>query len=110
MRKSPNIEQQTIKKQRIMKYYLASIKRTSKKDKFITFWCDNDCGYTYIFELFGDYSAIEPGYHDSEDTKPIPVEVVMNIKTFNSTEHCFVVLNTEANRKILGITLNKETE
>jgi len=47
-----------------MSYYVISLKHTGKKDKYVTLWRDNDCGYCWPIEWAGEYKRIEDGYHN----------------------------------------------
>lgn len=63
------------------RYFIASIKHTSKDDEHITWWGPNGCGYTPVVgERIGEYDAIEAGrLNDGCDTLAVPVDVVKGL-------------------------------
>lgn len=55
------------------KYYIISLKHTSKQEKWITLWRPNNAGYCYAKKDAGIYQEIEDGYHNHEGDS-LPVE------------------------------------
>lgn len=54
-------------------YYIACFKRP---DGYQTWWQANDAGYTSDLEQAGVYPTFRPGYHDTDDTVPVPVSFI----------------------------------
>lgn len=57
-------------------YYIISLKHTAKEDNQITFWRENNAGYSMFKEGAGVYESYEVGYHDSEANIPVLVSEV----------------------------------
>lgn len=55
-------------------YYIACFK--GREIGYQLWWCSNNAGYTNDLEQAGVYPTFKPGYHDSEDTVPVPVAFV----------------------------------
>lgn len=88
-----------------MKYYKLSVKRTDKKDKYITFWRANNAGYCWWLEWAGEYD--EPGSeYELHFVKHVSVDdVTPLIETITNADGTFkVVKNMAKNRKALGVT------
>jgi len=45
-----------------------------KRERYITLWRANNCGYCYSKDFAGKYETPELGYHDSDTNTPIKVE------------------------------------
>lgn len=58
-----------------MKKYILSLKHTHKTDSFFTLWRPNNAGYCVSLEAAGLYTEIKNGYHDSDCSMPIDIEV-----------------------------------
>lgn len=58
------------------KYYIVSLKHTSKGDTALTFWCANGCGYTYHRDRAGLYSLDELKGSVSNDNVAVEKEKV----------------------------------
>lgn len=53
-------------------YIIISLKHTQRRDKFITLWRPNNCGYCFGLSDCGLYTEIIDGYHDDKyDSMPI---------------------------------------
>ena len=85
-----------------MKYVLFSLKHTRAKDEYLCFWRANNAGYTECVDVVGIYETIEKGYHDSDTTKPIEMNVFQSLET-EISDGCIKVLNNEKNLQIIGI-------
>lgn len=57
-------------------YYIVSLKHTAKEDKQITFWRENNAGYSMFKEGAGIYESYKSGYHDSDANIPVLVDEV----------------------------------
>ena len=57
-------------------YYIISLKHTAKEDNQITFWRENNAGYSMFKEGAGIYENYQEGYHDSEANMPVLVDEV----------------------------------
>lgn len=92
-----------------MSYILVSMKHTHKKDKFITFWQANDCGYTIFNDQFGKYEEIREGYHNSEHTLPVEVDKIKPLLEMwlDGPAWRMVVYNNRSNWEALGLKLTK---
>lgn len=55
-------------------YYIACFK--GREIGYQLWWCSNNAGYTNDLEQAGVYPTFQPGYHDTEDTVPVPVSFV----------------------------------
>lgn len=66
-------------------YYLISLCHTQKNEEYITLWRPNNSGYCFSKEMAGIYPKTLKGYHDSETTMPITIEVAE--KLFVTAEH-----------------------
>ena len=53
-------------------FYLASFKHKDRGGAMM-WWGPGNAGYTIDIEQAGIYTEITPGYHDSDDTVPVPV-------------------------------------
>lgn len=86
-------------------YYLLSLKHTEEDDDYMTFWKPNNGGYALTKKNFGIYEEIEKGYHDSDSTKPIPIELVNDLakSILHENKECFVIRNTFSNHRRLGV-------
>ena len=59
-------------------YYLASFKH--RRDGVVTWWQANNAGYTPDLNQAGIYTELTPGYHDSDDTVPVPVGFIKQLR------------------------------
>jgi len=41
---------------------------------------EDNCGYTPDLNQAGVYTELKPGYHDSEDTVPVPVSFIRELR------------------------------
>lgn len=57
-------------------YYIISLKHTAKEDSQITFWRENNQGYSMHKDDAGIYGSYETGYHDSDANMPVLVDEV----------------------------------
>ena len=59
-------------------YYLACFK--DRRYDPVLWWGPNNAGYTPDLEQAGVYTKLTPGYHDSEDTVPVPVSFISQLR------------------------------
>lgn len=59
-------------------YYLARFPDSSRG--YMVWWKADDCGYTNDLDAAGIYTTLTPGYHDSENTVPVPVAFARSLK------------------------------
>jgi len=78
-------------------YYIISLKHTSKEDKFITLWRENNQGYCQSKHVAGIYENYIEGYHNSDANMPISTEEADKL----------FVLNTDSGQGILYLPNNK---
>lgn len=87
-----------------MKKVLVSLKHTNAGDEFLTLWRDNNAGYTLSLSAAGKYEAIDPGYHDSENT--LPIDLVKAIDCgINHSEYNTAIPNDNYTREALGLKI-----
>jgi hypothetical protein len=60
-------------------YYLACFNH-GRPNGLIQWWMPNNAGYTPDLAQAGIYTDLTPGYHDSEDTVPVPVEFIYRLR------------------------------
>lgn len=59
-------------------YYLATFKHGGRG--YMLWWGPDNRGYTPDLEQAGIYTSITPGYHDNEETVPVPVALVNGLR------------------------------
>lgn len=60
-------------------YYLASFKQKANGGE-VLWWGPDDRGYTPDLEQAGIYTEIKKGYHDSDQTVPVPVSFIEELR------------------------------
>lgn len=60
-------------------YYLASFKRSHDRG-YVIWWMPDNAGYTTDLEQAGIYAEPVLGYHDSDDTVPVPVALIDSLR------------------------------
>lgn len=60
-------------------YYLASFKRSHDRG-YVIWWMPDNAGYTTDLEQAGIYAEPVLGYHDSDDTVPVPVALIESLR------------------------------
>jgi hypothetical protein len=81
-----------------MKYYIVSLKHTSKKDKYLTLWRPDNKGYCWPMSLAGVYEDYEPGYHNDEGNTPVPPGALWKFIIYDE-EHRPCIKNCKASRE-----------
>ena len=66
------------------RYYVLSLAHSKEKDRILTWWGPNDCGYVYRLEHAGKYLASQIAghpshYDDGDQTRAGPVELVERV-------------------------------
>jgi len=89
-------------------FYVISLKHTSKTDRFLLLWRENNAGYTYGTNSAGRYEKVVPDYHDSEGNLPLKIIDESIMLDYGMTdEHEIGILNTEHNRNLLKIEFRR---
>jgi len=86
-------------------YYIISLKHTDKEDCQITFWRENNAGYSMYKDGAGIYETYKEGYHDSEANFPVLVDEVE--KLFKSDGDREYLPNNKFVLGKLGLEYNK---
>jgi hypothetical protein len=92
-------------------YYVISVKHSHKRDRYITFWKSDDCGYCFRLSGAGKYDRdrvmAHLGYYNTGDNIAVPVEVVNSMTVMTTPKDRFdgpdgpAVLNTPAKWRAL---------
>jgi hypothetical protein len=92
------------------KYYIISLKHTHKRDKYLTFWGEHNCGYEFNLHKAGKYSSqdIEKHptyYNDTRDTLAVDINIIQVLLEAVEYEGktIAVVINNKQNLQKLGL-------
>lgn len=100
-------------------YYVVSVKHSHKRNRYITFWCPDDRGYTFRLSTAGKYDRdnvmAHLGYYNSGCSNiAVPVDVVDGMTVMTAPADRLdgadgpAVLNTPANwRKLISAVIQE---